>query len=181
MWNLFKRKKKNTPDIYVSIPEKKRHAFSKLAEIIQNPNLISNVCQLNYNDIKLSSLELEVLQQLEKRSGRKVIAMVSEVVNRPLKHEKLSGWRFTYNQETFDIFTNQQGTYFIGQSSQPNHQVFNLNHDYLGEILSYGPRYEYEILFNLVEDCLFNKLLDTPYSPKYEINLETMKVRKIFN
>lgn len=181
MWWLFKKKKVLQKEHIVSIPETKRHVFSQLATIIANPSLISNVCQLNYNYIQLSHLELEVLNQIESRSGQKIVGHVSNVLNRPLNNKQLSGWRFKYKNEYFDIFKDKEGTYFIGQSDKPNHLVFTLSHEYDGNILSSGPKYEYEILFQLVEDCLFNKLLDTPYVPKYSIDLESMQIKKIFS
>ena len=181
MWWLFKKNKVLPKENIVSIPETKRHIFTQLAQMIANPSLISNVCQLNYSYIQLSPLELEVLNQLETRSGQKVVGHMTNLLNRPLKNKELCGWRFKYKGDFFDIFQDKHGTYFIGQSSKQNHLVFNLNHEYEGNILSSGPKYEYEILFSLVEDCLFNKLLDTPYVPKYSIDLDSMQIKKIFN
>lgn len=89
MWWCFKKNKTGLENTGISIPENNRQVFAQLAKMMANPHLISKVCQLNYSYIQLSSLELEVLNNLEKRSGQKITGLVYNQLNKPLQNKKI--------------------------------------------------------------------------------------------
>jgi len=176
MFNFFNKKDIKKEKV-ISFPIHKKNIFKKLSEIIENPDLISNVCELNYEGINLSEEEKKVISNIEDRCGQKIIAPLLCKFNKP--KDKYFGWRFSHNKETFDLFSNHDGMWFLGQSKKANHLVFNLKNEYQGETLNSGFRYEYEVLCSILESILFSKLLGEPFSCKYKIDLDKGTITEI--
>lgn len=186
MINLFKsllpKPSSVKPSVRVShFPKAKEQIYKTLAEMIQNPNSLTHICELRYASRNLSEEEVQVIQQLEKKYDHKFLDKLNWDLNKHIEKSKLLGYRFSFLNQTWDIFKDESDCFFLGQSAEPNHQVFDHQHHYLGEILRGGPRYELEIVYNLAADRIFDKILGVITASKYQVNLEAGTISEELN
>ena len=157
------------------IPDSKKQVYEKLQEIMDNLTQISHVCELSYGGFEVSDEEMKCLRNIEVKNGKKFVDKMLCDLNR-IPRKDLKGYRFTYKNQRLDLFVDRDGYYFLGQSSVPNHKVFNLNNEYKGTILDSGLKFEYEILMDCLSQSLWSRLLGEIPSFKFKIDLANQAI-----
>lgn len=177
---LFSKPQQNNTSLRVShFPKDKDQVYKTIAKIIQNPDSLSDICELNYGSRDVSEEDKKVIQQLEKKYDHKFFDKLSWDLNKHVEKRKLHGYRFSFKNQSWDLFQDESDCFFLGQSTRPNHQVFDHKHQYLGDILSSGPSYELEIVYNIAGDRIFDKLLGVTTQTKYQVNLEDRTITEV--